>query len=149
MRAVIQRVKESKVIVENQVISTIGKGVLVLLGVGKGDTETDAEYLASKVTEMRVFEDEQGKMNLSVTDVCGSVLVFSQFTLLGDLRKGRRPSFDKAASPDEAKRLYEFFVSRLKALGIPTATGEFQASMEVYLVNEGPVTVLLDSRKLF
>ncbi|HCY18339.1 MAG: D-tyrosyl-tRNA(Tyr) deacylase [Deltaproteobacteria bacterium GWC2_42_51] len=149
MRAVIQRVKESKVIVENQVISTIGKGVLVLLGVGKGDTETDAEYLASKVTEMRVFEDEQGKMNLSVTDVGGSVLVVSQFTLLGDLRKGRRPSFDKAASPDEAKRLYEFFVSRLKALGIPTATGEFQASMEVYLVNEGPVTVLLDSRKLF
>jgi len=149
MRAVIQRVKESKAIVENQVISTIGKGVLVLLGVGKGDTETDAEYLASKVTEMRVFEDEQGKMNLSVTDVGGSVLVVSQFTLLGDLRKGRRPSFDKAASPDEAKRLYEFFVSRLKALGIPTATGEFQASMEVYLVNEGPVTVLLDSRKLF
>lgn len=149
MRAVIQRVKESKVIVESQVISTIGKGLLVLLGVEKGDTETDAEYLASKVTEMRVFEDEQGKMNLSVTDVGGSVLVVSQFTLLGDLRKGRRPSFDKAASPDEAKRLYGFFVSRLKALGIPTATGEFQASMEVYLVNEGPVTVLLDSRKLF
>lgn len=149
MRAVIQRVKESKVIVENQVISTIGKGLLILLGVEKGDTEDDANYLVSKVAEMRIFEDEQGKMNLSVLDVGGSAMVVSQFTLLGDLRKGRRPSFDKAASPDEAKRLYEFFVSRLKALGIPTATGEFQASMEVYLVNEGPVTVLLDSRKLF
>ncbi len=123
----------------------IGSGLLVLLGVGKSDTETAADYLAEKIVGLRIFEDAAEKMNLSVVDVGGAVLVVSQFTLYGDVRRGKRPSFDEAARPEEARRLYEYFVSRIKATGLTCATGEFQAMMDVELVNAGPVTILLDS----
>lgn len=149
MRAVIQRVNESKVMVDGRIIGEIGKGLLVLLGIEKGDGEEDVRYMADKVAEMRIFEDNQGKMNLSVKEIGGSILAVSQFTLLGDLRKGRRPAFDKAAPPDEAKRLYESFVQGLKERGIPAEVGQFQAHMDVHLINDGPVTVILDSRKGF
>ncbi|WP_305045245.1 D-aminoacyl-tRNA deacylase [Geoalkalibacter sp.] len=149
MRAVVQRVAEARVEVDGQVVGAIGRGLLVLLGVGEGDGEQDLAYLAEKTAGLRIFEDEQGKMNLSVVDVGGAVLVVSQFTLYGDCRKGRRPSFTPAAAPREANRLYEEFILRLRAAGLKVATGVFQAHMRVSLCNEGPVTLLLDSRRGF
>jgi D-aminoacyl-tRNA deacylase len=149
MRAVVQRVSHAKVSVEQEINGEIGPGLLVLLGVGKGDSETDATYLAEKIAGLRIFEDSDGKMNRSVVDINGSVLAVSQFTLYGDVRKGKRPSFDDAEPPDEAKRLYDFFVERIRALGLRCETGRFQAMMQVELVNQGPVTILLDSRKTF
>ena len=149
MRAVIQRVKEAKVEVNGDIIGKIGEGFLVLLGVGKDDTEEDVRYLADKVLGLRIFEDEAGKMDLSITDVKGEILAVSQFTLYGDSRKGRRPSFDEAAPPDVAERLYELFVEEIRKSGIKVETGKFRALMDVHLVNSGPVTILLDSKKLF
>ena len=145
MRAVIQRVSSARVEVNGEVTGSIGRGLLVLLGVGRGDSEKQAAWLAEKIGGLRIFEDDAGKMNLSMQDVGGSALVVSQFTLLGDCRRGRRPSFTEAAPPDEADRLYQEFVARLRALGIPVATGVFQAHMDVHLVNDGPVTILLDT----
>jgi|SRR5271165_698189 len=149
MRAVVQRVSRAKVTVKEWTTGEIGHGLLVLLGVGHGDTEADAIYLAEKVAGLRVFEDEDGKMNRSVQDVGGSALVVSQFTLYGDVRRGKRPSFDDAAPPDEARRLYGVFVQRVQALGLRCETGRFQEMMQVELVNEGPVTILIDSGKAF
>jgi len=149
MRAVVQRVSRARVTVKAWTSGEIGHGLLVLVGVGHGDTEADAVYLAEKVAGLRVFEDQDGKMNRSVQDVGGSVLTVSQFTLYGDVRRGKRPSFDAAAAPEEARRLYEFFVARLQALGLRCETGRFQEMMQVELVNEGPVTILLDSAKAF
>lgn len=149
MRAVVQRVSRAKVTVNDWVAGEIGLGLLVLLGVGHGDTEADAIYLAEKIAGLRIFEDGDGKMNRSVADVGGSVLAVSQFTLYGDVRRGKRPSFDAAALPDPARRLYEFFVERLRAAGLRCETGRFQEMMQVELVNEGPVTILLDSTKAF
>ena len=149
MRAVVQRVSRARVTVEEWTTGEIGLGLLVLLGVGHGDTESDAIYLAEKVAGLRIFEDEDGKMNRSVQDVGGSVLAVSQFTLYGDVRRGKRPSFDGAAPPEEARRLYEVFVERVQALGLRCETGRFREMMEVELVNEGPVTILLDSGKTF
>ncbi|MEW6143900.1 MAG: D-aminoacyl-tRNA deacylase [Thermodesulfobacteriota bacterium] len=149
MRAIVQRVKEARVEVEGETVGRIGEGVLVLLGAGKDDTEEDAEYLAEKILGLRIFEDSEGKMNLSVTDTGGSVLVVSQFTLYGDCRKGRRPSFDKAAAPEVAERLYELFVDKLRERGAKVETGRFRAMMEVHLVNWGPVTLMLDSKREF
>lgn len=149
MRAVVQRVARASVRVEGEVVGRIGPGWLVLLGVARGDADADADRLAEKVVGLRAFADEQGKMNRSVAEVSGSVLVVSQFTLLGDCRKGRRPGFDEAAEPAEAERLYERFVAAVAATGVPVATGVFRAMMRVELVNDGPVTFLLDSRKAF
>jgi D-tyrosyl-tRNA(Tyr) deacylase len=149
LRAIVQRVKEARVEVEGEVVGRIGEGVLVLLGAGKDDTEEDAQYLAEKILTLRIFEDSEGKMNLSVTDTGGSVLVVSQFTLYGDCRKGRRPSFDKAARPEDAERLYELFVDELKERGAKVETGRFRAMMDVHLVNSGPVTLMLDSKREF
>lgn len=151
MRAVVQRVSSSRVLVlvRGRVIGEIGKGLLVLLGVGKDDKEADADYIADKVCGLRVFEDAGGKMNLSVRDIHGSIMVVPQFTLYGDARRGKRPSFDAAAPPDTASRLYERIVSKIKEKGIATATGRFQEAMRVEIANEGPVTILLDSRRLF
>ena len=149
VRAVVQRVAEASVRVEGEVVGRIGPGLAVLLGVGSGDTEGDAEHLADKVLNLRVFPDEAGQMNRSVKDVGGGLLVVSQFTLYGDARKGRRPSYIEAAPPEEANRLYERFVARLVPSGLEIATGVFRAMMDVALVNRGPVTILLDSRKLF
>ncbi|HKQ33113.1 MAG TPA: D-aminoacyl-tRNA deacylase [Thermodesulfobacteriota bacterium] len=149
MRAIVQRVKEARVEVDGETVGRIGEGVLVLLGAGKDDTEEDAGYLAEKIVGLRIFEDAEGKMNLSVTDTGGSVLVVSQFTLYGDCRKGRRPSFDKAAPPEVAERLYELFVSELKECGAKIETGKFRAMMDVHLVNWGPVTLMLDSKREF
>jgi D-aminoacyl-tRNA deacylase len=149
VRAVVQRVSRAKVTVNGEVAGEIGPGLLVLLGVGHGDGEADAVYLAEKIAGLRVFEDASGKMNRSVVDANGSVLAVSQFTLYGDVRRGKRPSFDGAASPDEARRLYELFVERLRAAGLRCETGRFQEMMQVELVNEGPVTILLDSGKAF
>jgi len=149
MRAVVQRVSQSKVMVKGWAAGEIGLGLLVLLGVGQGDTDADAAYLADKIAGLRIFEDEDGKMNRSVLDVGGSVLAVSQFTLYGDVRRGKRPSFDAAAAPEPARRLYEFFVERLRAAGLRCETGRFQEMMQVELVNEGPVTILLDSKKTF
>lgn len=146
MRAVLQRVSRASVAVDGAIVGEIGPGLLVLLGVGKGDTEQDAEALARKVVELRVFQDEAGKMNLSLKDTGGGLLAVSQFTLYGDTRKGRRPSFDLAAPPEEARRLYERFVEAVRAQGVEVATGVFQAMMSVSLVNEGPVTFLVESR---
>jgi D-aminoacyl-tRNA deacylase len=149
VRAVVQRVAEASVRVEGEVVGQIGTGLAVLLGVGTGDTDDDAEHLADKVLNLRVFPDEAGQMNRSVKDVGGGLLVVSQFTLYGDARRGRRPSYIEAASPEEANRLYEHFVERLRPSGLAIATGIFRAMMDVALVNRGPVTILLDSRKLF
>ena len=149
MRAVVQRVSRAKVTIKDWTTGEIGLGLLVLLAVGHEDTETDASYLAEKISGLRIFEDEQGKMNRSVQDVGGSVLAVSQFTLYGDVRRGKRPSFDAAAPPEHAQRLYEFFVERIRAADLPCETGRFQEMMQVELVNEGPVTILLDSGKAF
>jgi D-tyrosyl-tRNA(Tyr) deacylase len=149
MRAVVQRVSRAKVTVGEWTTGEIGLGVLVLLGVAHEDTEADANYLADKIAGLRIFEDEDGKMNRSVLEVGGSVLAVSQFTLYGDVRRGKRPSFDAAATPDSARRLYEFFVARIQALGLRCETGRFQELMRVELVNEGPVTILVDSGKAF
>jgi D-aminoacyl-tRNA deacylase len=149
MRAVLQRVKEASVRIEGALAGRIGRGLLVLLGVGQGDSEADAEYLAEKTLNLRIFADEAGQMNRSVLDVRGGILVVSQFTLYGDARKGRRPGYSDAAAPEEASRLYERFVARLRPSGLAVETGVFRAMMDVALVNEGPVTLLLDSRKGF
>ena len=149
MRAVVQRVSRAKVSVEGAITGEIGRGLLVLLGVGRDDSEADVPYLVEKITGLRVFEDENGKMNRSVREVEGSVLAVSQFTLYGDVRRGKRPSFDEAAPPEEARRLYEKFVERVRATGVRCETGRFQEMMHVELVNEGPVTILLDSRRMF
>ena len=149
MRAVVQRVSRASVKVGDEIAGEIGKGLLVLLGVEQGDTEGDADYLAEKVVGLRIFEDDAGKMNLSVAEVGGAVLAVSQFTLMGDVRRGKRPSFDAAARPERAKELYESFVQKIRALGLHCETGRFQEMMEVELVNTGPVTILLDSNKLF
>jgi len=149
MRAVVQRVSRAKVTVAGQITGEIGLGLLVLLGVGKEDSEANADYLAEKVVGLRIFEDDGGKMNRSVVDLGGAVLVVSQFTLHGDVRKGKRPSFDDAAPPQAARELYEYFVQRVRASGLRCETGRFQEMMAVELVNEGPVTILLDSAKGF
>lgn len=149
MRAVVQRVSRCRVTVEGKTVGEIGPGVLVLLGVGRTDNEAAADYLAEKITGLRIFEDDAGKMNLSVLDKGGQALVVSQFTLYGDVRRGKRPSFDDAARPEEARRLYEYFVARVRAAGLRCETGEFQAMMQVELVNDGPVTIMLDSARTF
>jgi len=149
MRAVVQRVTEGDVTVENQVTGAIGNGFVVLLGVEDTDTEKDAEYLADKIVGLRVFEDADDKMNLSLQDVGGEMLVISQFTLLADARKGRRPNFVKAARPEMAKKLYDHFVEKVKAQGVRVGEGVFQAHMLVRIHNDGPVTILLDSNKVF
>lgn len=145
MRVVIQRVKDARVEVNSQVTGAIGLGLLVLLGIAKTDTEKDADYLVEKVLHIRIFPDSDGKMNRNVAEAGGSLLVVSQFTLYGDCRKGRRPSFDLAASPQEAAGLYEYFVKAARQGAVPVETGVFQASMQVYLVNDGPVTLVCDS----
>ena len=149
MRAVVQRVHESSVTVDGRITGRIGKGLLVLLGVSETDAEQDADYLAEKIVGLRCFTDDASKFNLSVRDVGGSVLAVSQFTLFGDCRKGKRPSFTEAARPELAIPLYERFVERVRALGIEVQTGEFGAHMDVHLVNDGPVTLMLDSKKAF
>jgi len=149
MRAVVQRVSRAKVTVNGWTSGEIGHGLLVLVGVGQNDSDVDAVYIADKVAGLRIFEDDDGKMNRSVLDVAGSVLAVSQFTLYGDVRRGKRPSFDAAAPPEPARRLYEVFVERIRAAGLRCETGRFQEMMQVELVNEGPVTILLDSEKGF
>ena len=145
MRAVVQRVGRASVDVGGERIAGIGKGLLVLLGVAGGDTEKDAEFLAEKISGLRIFEDEAGKMNLSVKDVDGEILVVSQFTLLGDCKKGKRPSFIGAAPPQEAEKLYLYFSKCVENRGVPVKTGRFRAMMDVALVNEGPVTLIIES----
>ena len=149
MRAVVQRVRRAQVVVAGEVTGQIDRGLLVLLGVSRKDTQADADYLADKIAGLRIFEDESGKMNLDVNAVRGAVLVVSQFTLYGDMRRGKRPSFDAAAPPEEARPLYEYLVERIRALGLVCQTGRFQQIMQVELVNDGPVTILLDSAKGF
>jgi D-tyrosyl-tRNA(Tyr) deacylase len=149
MRAVVQRVKEADVTVEEKITGSIQKGFVVLLGVEDGDTEADAKYIAEKVSGLRIFEDSEGKMNLSLLDVGGKVLAISQFTLLGDVRKGKRPSFASAAKADDANRLYRYFVDLVKEKNIEVMEGIFQAEMLVRIYNHGPVTILLDSKKTF
>jgi D-tyrosyl-tRNA(Tyr) deacylase len=149
MRAVIQRVSRARVTVAGEVTGEIARGLLVLLGVAESDTEAAADYLADKIAGLRIFEDAAGKMNLSVAEVGGAVLAVSQFTLFGDVRRGKRPSFDAAARPETARRLYDYFVERVRAAGLRCATGRFQEMMDVELLNDGPVTILLDSDKLF
>ena len=149
MRAVVQRVSRASVAVEGQLVGEIGLGLLVLLGVAACDANADADYLAEKIAGLRIFEDENGKMNLSVADVGGAVLAVSQFTLYGDVRRGMRPSFDDAARPARARELYEYFITQIRQGGLHCETGQFQAMMSVSLINEGPVTVLLDSTKAF
>jgi D-tyrosyl-tRNA(Tyr) deacylase len=146
---VVQRVSRAQVSVGGEVVGKIGAGLLVLLGVGKEDVEADAEYLCVKITGLRVFEDESGKMNRSLLEAGGSMLTVSQFTLYGDVRKGKRPSFDEAAPPQLANQLYEYFVRKVREADINCETGRFQAMMQVELVNDGPVTILLDSKRAF
>ena len=145
MRVVVQRVKQARVCVEEKVVGEIGKGLVCLVGVGKEDQETDADYLAAKIPHLRVFEDDEGRFNRSLFDIGGGILVVSQFTLYADCRKGRRPSFTDAAEPQQARELYQHFVSKLQEQKISVATGEFQAHMAVELVNDGPVTLMLES----
>jgi D-tyrosyl-tRNA(Tyr) deacylase len=147
MRAVIQRVKSAEVYVDGRLAGKIGNGLLVFVGVGKGDGEDDISYLSAKLPDLRIFEDPSGKFNLSLQEIKGEILVVSQFTLYGDCRKGRRPSFTEAEEPTIAKSLYERLILKLKGQDIPVQTGEFQAKMEVHLINDGPVTLLLDSKK--
>jgi len=149
VRAVVQRVSRAQVSVNGEIAGKIGPGLLVLLGVGSGDTRSDADYLADKTIGLRIFEDADGKMNLSVSETGGALLVVSQFTLYGDVRRGKRPSFDAAAPPQLAKELYEYFVEKIRSVGLRCETGRFQEMMQVELVNEGPVTILLDSGKAF
>jgi D-tyrosyl-tRNA(Tyr) deacylase len=149
MRAVVQRVAEASVSVGGNPVGDIGRGLLVFLGVAKQDTPVDIEYLADKVIGLRIFEDDEGKMNRSVAEVSGGILVVSQFTLYGDARKGRRPSFDDAAPPHIAKEFYELFVEKIRQAGVRCETGRFQETMQVSLVNEGPVTIMIDSRRAF
>jgi len=149
MRAVVQRVSEASVRVEGEEVGRIGHGILVLLGVGHDDEPNDAAYLAEKVVHLRIFADEQGKMNRSLLDVGGGLLAVSQFTLWGDCRKGRRPSFAAAAEPEKAEKLYDDFIQRVRSLGVTVAAGRFQEMMQVSLVNDGPVTLLLGSKKVF
>lgn len=149
MRAVVQRVTRARVTVDGATVGAIESGLLVLLGVGTDDAEADADYLADKICGLRIFEDAEGKMNRSVAEAGGAILAVSQFTLFGDVRRGKRPSFDAAARPDHALRLYEYFVARVRATGLRCETGKFQAMMQVELVNDGPVTILLDSKKSF
>ena len=145
MRAVVQRVKESHVTVANEIVAGIGCGLLVLLGVAKGDTHKDAKYLADKISHLRIFEDDQGKMNRSLLETGGSMLVVSQFTLLGDCRKGRRPSFIQAARPEAADHLYESFTGLVRNMGVDVKTGRFRTMMTVALINDGPVTIIIES----
>jgi len=149
MRAVVQRVKKSKVTVEDKIVGEINQGLMVLLGVGQEDSDSDVLYLTEKLVNLRIFEDSEGKMNKSLLDIGGELLVVSQFTLYGDCRKGRRPGFDSAAKPDVAKELYNNFVNKCSEYGINTETGIFQADMLVDISNDGPVTILLDSKKEF
>jgi D-tyrosyl-tRNA(Tyr) deacylase len=149
MRAVVQRVLRAQVSVGDEIVGRINAGLLVLLGVGKSDTQTDADYLASKILGLRIFDDESGKMNLSLVDTRGAILAVSQFTLYGDVRKGKRPSFDQAAPPQLANELYEYFVGKIRESGTHCETGRFQAMMQVELLNDGPVTILLDSTRAF
>ena len=149
MRAIVQRVTRASVKVNGEFTGKIEEGLLVLLGVAHEDAESDADYLAAKIAGLRIFEDEKGKINRSVADIGGAILAVSQFTLFGDVRKGKRPSFDAAARPERARQLYEYFVAQVRALGLCCETGRFQEMMEVELVNHGPVTILLDSKKLF
>lgn len=149
MRVVVQRVSRAKVTVAGEAVGEIGTGLLVLLAVGQNDTEADADYLAEKVAGLRIFEDKEGKMNRAVGESEGAVLAVSQFTLYGDVRRGKRPSFDAAARPEQARRLYEHFVEKIRDAGLRCETGRFQEMMQVELVNEGPVTILLDSQKAF
>ena len=149
MRAVVQRVSRAQVTVSEEIVGKIGRGLLVLLGVAQADGEAGADYLAENIGGLRIFEDENGKMNLDTASVNGRILVISQFTLYGDVRRGKRPSFDAAAPPQRARELYEYFVNRIRTAGIPCETGRFQQMMRVELVNEGPVTILLDSSKMF
>ena len=149
MRAVIQRVREASVTVNQQTVGAIDQGLMGLLGVAQGDTSQEAKYLAEKTAGLRIFEDDAGKMNRSVEEIGGSLLVVSQFTLLGDCRKGRRPGFTDAAPPELADKLYEEYVAVLRSRGVSVATGVFRANMQVALVNDGPITMLLDSRKQF
>jgi D-tyrosyl-tRNA(Tyr) deacylase len=146
MRAVVQRVKQSSVNVEGKTVGKIGRGLLVLLGVADGDHTDDADFMVNKIVHLRIFEDENEKMNRSLHDVCGEMLVVSQFTLLGDCRKGRRPSFINAAKPDKATELYDYFVNKTREQGITVQTGQFRAMMEVALINDGPVTLIIESR---
>lgn len=149
MRAVIQRVKSASVTVEGKVVSEISKGLLVFLGVAQEDTPADVDYMASKIANLRIFEDNEGRMNLSILDIGGKALVVSQFTLCGDCRKGRRPSFIHAARPEKADPLYQAFMDEISRLGVPVKAGIFRAMMDVELINDGPVTMMLDSNKLF
>lgn len=149
MRAVVQRVSRAQVAADGEITGDIERGLLVLLGVGGADTRADADYMAEKIAGLRIFEDADGKMNLPVAEVGGSLLVVSQFTLYGDVRRGKRPSFDGAAPPQVARELYEYFVDKIRAAGLRCETGRFQEMMQVELVNEGPVTILIDSRKNF
>lgn len=149
MRGVIQRVKSSSVKVDDKVIGEIKEGLLILLGVGEGDQDQDLDYIFEKTINLRIFEDEEGKMNKSLLDIGGELLVVSQFTLYGDVRKGRRPSFSSSAKPDMAEVYYEKFLEKSRSEGIKTQSGEFGADMEVSIVNDGPVTILLDSKRIF
>jgi D-tyrosyl-tRNA(Tyr) deacylase len=149
MRAVVQRVKRSSVSVNNQIVGEIGPGLLVLLGIARDDTKLDSAYVSDKIAALRIFDDEEGKMNLSLKETGGGVLIVSQFTLYGDVRRGLRPSWIEAAAPEVAEPLYDFFVRQMRSLVEVVATGSFRAMMDVELVNDGPVTILLDSRKLF
>ena len=149
MRAVVQRVSRAQVTVKEEIIGQVGRGLLVLLAATHADSEGDVDYLAGKIAGLRVFEDESGKMNLETASVGGGILVVSQFTLYGDVRRGKRPSFDDAAPPERARQLYEYFVECIRATGLPCQTGRFQTMMQVELINDGPVTILLDSKKTF